>query len=74
MYQKGGFKMPRVQISISDEMKSYFEELSKVTGASQSSLMCIAIKEYIDQKKMMKQIPLMLEQMKLMDGMKSLKE
>ena len=74
MYQKGGINMPRVQISISEEMKSYFEELSKETGASQSSLMCIAIKEYIEQKKMMKQIPLMLEQMKFLEGMKDLKK
>lgn len=63
--------MPRVNISISDELKTYFEELSKETGASQSSLMAIAIKEYVEQKKVLSQLPLMLEQMKLFGGLKS---
>lgn len=62
--------MPRVQINISDEMKTYFEELSKETGASQSSLMCIAIKEYIDQKKIINAINPMLEQMKMLEMFK----
>lgn len=64
--------MPRVQINISDEMKTYFEELSKETGASQSSLMCIAIKEYIDQKKMINSIEPMLKKMELLESLKEI--
>lgn len=64
--------MPRVNVSISDELKTYFEDLSKETGASQSALMAIAIKEYVEQKKMLSQLPLMLEQMKLLEGLKSI--
>lgn len=64
--------MPRVNVSISDELKTYFEDLSKETGASQSALMAISIKEYVEQKKMLSQLPLMLEQMKLLEGLKSI--
>lgn len=64
--------MPRVNVNISDELKAYFEDLSKETGASQSALMAIAIKEYVEQKRMMSQIPLMLEQLKIVEGMKSI--
>ena len=49
--------MPRVNISISDELKNYFEELSKETGASQSSLMALALKEYYEQKKIVRELP-----------------
>lgn len=66
--------MPRVNINISDELKVYFEDLSKETGASQSALMAIAIKEYVEQKKLMSQIPLMLEQMKFLQGVKELQK
>lgn len=66
--------MPRVNISISDELKAYFEDLSKETGASQSALMAIAIKEYVEQKRMMSQLPLMFEQIKVLEGMKNFKK
>ena len=46
----------RVNIRISSETKNFFEELSKEVGAPQSSLMAMALKEYIDQKKNNKNI------------------
>lgn len=52
--------MPRVNINISDELKKYFEELSEETGASQSALMALALKEYYDQKKVIKELPSIL--------------
>lgn len=55
--------MPRVNINISDEMKKYFEELSKETGASQSALMSLYLKEYIDQKEVVKMMPILLKQL-----------
>ena len=47
----------RVNINISKDIKTFFEELSKEVGVSQSALMAIALKEYIDQKKAIKEIP-----------------
>lgn len=40
----------RVNIMIPDELKQYFEEWSKKTGVPQSSLMCLAMSEYVDMK------------------------
>ena len=45
--------VPRVNIKISDELKQFFEEKSKESGASQSSLMSFALSEYVEQKKAM---------------------
>lgn len=62
--------MPRVNITISDELKSYFEELSNETGASQSALMCIALKEYVEQKKALSNMSNILDQMKQFEKLK----
>lgn len=40
----------RVNIRVSDKIKSYFEAKSRDTGVSQSALMSLALDEYIDQK------------------------
>lgn len=48
-------KLYRVNIRVSKKIKSYFESKSKDTGVSQSSLMAMAIDEYIDQKIMIEQ-------------------
>ena len=47
----------RVNIRISSETKKFFESLSKEVGAPQSALMAIALKEYIDQKKAIEELP-----------------
>ena len=52
----------RVNIRISSETKNFFEELSKEVGAPQSSLMAMALKEYIDQKRTIKMLPELMEQ------------
>lgn len=43
----------RVNIRVSEKIKSYFEAKSKETGVSQSALMSLALDEYIDQKIML---------------------
>lgn len=43
----------RVNIRVSKKIKSYFEAKSDETGVSQSSLMALALEEYIDQKIML---------------------
>ena len=43
----------RVNIRVSEKIKSYFEAKSRDTGVSQSSLMALALDEYIDQKIML---------------------
>lgn len=40
----------RVNVRVSEKLKRYFESKSKETGVSQSSLMALALEEYIDQK------------------------
>ena len=47
----------RVNIRISSETKKFFESLSKEVGAPQSALMAVALKEYIDQKKAIEELP-----------------
>lgn len=61
--------MPRVNINISDDLKNYFEELSVETGASQSALMCIALKEYVEQKKALNSMGDILSRMKQFEGL-----
>ena len=46
-------KIYRVNIRVSKKIKSYFESKSEDTGVSQSSLMAMALDEYIDQKVML---------------------
>lgn len=53
----------RVNIRISSETKTFFEELSKEVGAPQSALMAIALKEYIDQKKAIKELPAIIKKL-----------
>jgi len=55
--------MPRVNITISDELKEYFEDLSKEIGASQSALMAIALKDYIEQKKALNGLAMLMTQL-----------
>lgn len=59
--------MPRVNINITDDMKKYFENLSKETGASQSALMALYLKEYMEQKESFKSLPLLLEKMNMFE-------
>lgn len=40
----------RVNIRVSEKIKSYFEAKSRETGVAQSALMALALDEYIDQK------------------------
>jgi len=42
----------RVNIRVSEKIKSYFENKSKETGVAQSALMALALEDYIDQKTM----------------------
>jgi len=46
-------KTYRVNVRVSEKLKRYFENKSKETGVSQSSLMALALEEYIDQKIML---------------------
>lgn len=43
----------RVNIRVSEKIKSYFESKSRETGVAQSALMALALDEYIDQKIML---------------------
>lgn len=43
----------RVNIRVSQKVKSYFESKSNETGVAQSALMALALEEYIDQKVML---------------------
>lgn len=53
----------RVNIRISSETKKFFEDMSKEVGAPQSALMAIALKEYIDQKKAIKELPSLIKKL-----------
>lgn len=57
----------RVNVTISDDLKKYFEEWSEKTGIPQSSLMALAISEYVDQKKALNAIAPIMDKMNLLD-------
>lgn len=57
----------RVNVTISDELKKYFEAWSEKTGIAQSSLMALAISEYVDQKKALNALAPMMEQIKMLE-------
>lgn len=40
----------RVNVTVSDKINNWFEVKAKELGVSKSSLMCMALNEYIDQK------------------------
>ena len=46
-------QIKRINVRLSHKVKSYFEAKSAETGVSQSSLMALALEEYIDQKVML---------------------
>lgn len=58
----------RVNITISDDLKKYFEEWSERTGVTQSALMALAMSEYVDQKKAINAIEPIMEQMRLLQN------
>lgn len=43
--------MPRISITITDDMKKYYEELSKQTGVSQSALIALDLTKLFKNKK-----------------------
>lgn len=50
----------KVNIRISREVKKFYEDFSKEVGAPQSALMALALKEYMDQKTVLRELPLLL--------------
>ena len=58
----------RVNITISDDLKKYFEDWSKTSGVPQSALMSLAMSEYIDQKKAINSLGPIMEQIKLLEA------
>ena len=67
-------KQIRVNIGISSEIKKFFENLSKEVGAPQSALMAIALKEYIDQKKAIEELPGIIKKLEELKNNKGDKE
>lgn len=57
----------RVNIKISIAIKEWFEAKSKETGINQSSLMAMALSEYVDQKDGLKLMDNMTELMMKLD-------
>lgn len=62
----------RVNITISDKTKKYFEDWSKETGIPQSSLMSLAMSEYITQREAMDNLVPILEQLEKVGGLTEL--
>lgn len=67
-------KQVRVTIRVSTETKKFFEELSQEVGAPQSALMAMALKDYIDQKKTMRELPALMAQIENMEKLIKEKE
>ena len=58
----------KVNIRISREIKRFYEDFSKEVGAPQSALMALALKEYMDQKNAMRDLPLLLNRLNQMQN------
>ena len=58
----------KVNIRISREIKKFYEDFSKEVGAPQSALMALALKEYMDQKNAMRDLPLLLNRLNQMQN------
>ena len=54
MAMKANLNVIRTNIRISKKIRKYFEEKSEETGVPQSSLMALALEEYIDQKEVIR--------------------
>lgn len=54
MAMKANLNVIRTNIRISKKIRKYFEEKSEETGVPQSSLMALALEEYVDQKEVIK--------------------
>lgn len=52
--------MARLNLTLTDELKKYIEEFSSEIGISQNAFICMALKEYMDNKKMVALIDLEL--------------
>lgn len=46
-------ELKRINIRVSERVKSYFEAKSRDTGVAQSALIALALEEYLDQKIML---------------------
>lgn len=53
----------KVNIRISKEIKKFYEDFSKEVGAPQSALMALALREYMDQKSAIRDLPILLDKM-----------
>ena len=54
MAMKANLNVIRTNIRISKKIRKYFEEKSEETGVPQSSLMALALEEYVDQKEVIR--------------------
>ena len=54
MAMKANLNVVRMNIRISKKIRKYFEEKSEETGVPQSSLMALALEEYVDQKEVIR--------------------
>lgn len=59
----------RVNVTISQFIKKYFEEKSEETGVSQSALMAMALGEYIEQKNALGTMQEMVAKLKSLESL-----
>lgn len=60
-------EMRRMNIRVDDVLYNYFRNRSKETGVSMSSLIFLALEQYVEQKEAMKQIPAMVNKINDME-------
>jgi len=60
-------EMRRMNIRVDDVLYNYFRNRSEETGVSMSSLIFLALEQYVEQKEAMKQIPAMVNKINDME-------
>lgn len=64
-------KKMRKNIMMSDEISSWYEQQAKEMGINQSSLMVMALKQYIDQQRALKEMSGLPELIKKLQDLKA---
>ena len=65
-------QLRRVNIRITEEVHQFFKEKSISTGVSMSSLMYLALEEYVSQKNIMNAMPDMMKKIKELEEIKDM--
>lgn len=72
MSRKSTAEMVRINTRISKEVNDWLDEKSAKTGIPKSTLVYLALEQYMQQQKVVSEMPKMVQMMEMFDEMKKL--